>query len=95
MVTGLRGVRFALFDINYWKSFVHARLAVLMGDSGCLSLFGHKPERHRLPADHPTSEYRGQARSTKHSSAVCVPSALESRQPCTIHRSISEQMIRQ
>jgi len=39
-VRGKRVVRHVLFDTNYWKSFVHARLAVPMGDPGCLSLFG-------------------------------------------------------
>ncbi len=57
-VRGKRVVRHVLFDTNYWKSFVHARLAVPMGDPGCLSLFGHKPERHRLLAEHLTAEYR-------------------------------------
>jgi hypothetical protein len=47
-----------LFDSNYWKSFVHARLAVAMGDKGCLSLFGPDPEAHRLLAEHLTAEYR-------------------------------------
>jgi len=58
VVTGKRSVRHVVFDTNYWKSFVHARLAVPMGDRGCLSLFGHKPERHRLLAEHLVSEYR-------------------------------------
>ena len=31
---------------------------IAMGDRGCLSLFGDTPERHRLFADHLTSEYR-------------------------------------
>jgi len=57
-VHGKRAVRHALFDTNYWKSFVHARLAVPMGDRGCLSLFGDKPEMHRLFAEHLTAEYR-------------------------------------
>jgi hypothetical protein len=47
-----------VFDSNYWKSFVHARLAVAMGDKGCLSIFGRDPEAHRLLADHLTAEYR-------------------------------------
>ena len=47
-----------VFDSNFWKSFVHARLVVAMGDRGCLSLFGKKPGAHRLLADHLTSEYR-------------------------------------
>jgi hypothetical protein len=58
VVTGKRAVRHIVFDTNYWKSFAHARLAVPMGDPGCLSLFGTKPEPHRLLAEHLTSEYR-------------------------------------
>jgi len=57
-VRGKRQVRHVAFDTNYWKSFVHARLAVPMGDPGCLSLFGRKPDRHRLLAEHLTAEYR-------------------------------------
>ena len=53
-----RAVRHVVFDTNYWKSFVHARLAVPMGDRGCLSLFGDQPEQHRLFAEHLTAEYR-------------------------------------
>ncbi|MCK6485449.1 MAG: phage terminase large subunit family protein [Phycisphaerae bacterium] len=58
VITGKRATRHVVFDTNYWKSFVHARLAVPMGDPGCLSLYGRKPEAHRLLADHLTSEYR-------------------------------------
>ena len=57
-VQGKRAVRYALFDANYWKSFVYARLAVPMGDTGCLSLFGRDPNEHRLFAEHLTAEYR-------------------------------------
>ncbi len=58
VVTGKRATRHVVFDTNYWKSFAHARLAVPMGDPGCLSLYGRKPEAHRLIAEHLTSEYR-------------------------------------
>ncbi|MGD9692375.1 MAG: terminase gpA endonuclease subunit [Phycisphaerales bacterium] len=58
VVAGKRAVRHVVFDTNYWKSFVHARLAVPMGDPGSMSLFGHKPEHHRLIAEQLTSEYR-------------------------------------
>jgi phage terminase large subunit GpA-like protein len=66
LVAGRRSVRHSLFDTNYWKSFVHARLAVPMGDPGCLSLFGRTGragvapanQQHRLLAEHLTSEYR-------------------------------------
>ncbi len=57
-VRGRRAVRHVVFDTNWWKSFVHARLAVAMGDAGCLSLFGSKAERHRLFAEHISAEYR-------------------------------------
>lgn len=57
-VQGKRQVRHVVYDTNYWKSFVHARLAVAMGDTGCLSLFGAKPEVHRLLSEHVTAEYR-------------------------------------
>jgi len=60
VVGGKRAVRHVVFDVNYWKSFVHSRFAVSMGDPGALSLFGHKPEHHRLIAEHLTSEYRVQ-----------------------------------
>ncbi|MEL6397365.1 MAG: terminase gpA endonuclease subunit [Planctomycetota bacterium] len=58
VVTGRRAVRHVVFDTNFWKSFVHARLAVPMGDPGSLALCGHKPETHRLLAEHLTAEFR-------------------------------------
>jgi hypothetical protein len=57
-VAGKRAIRHVVFDTNFWKSFVHARLGVPMGDRGCLALFGDKAELHRLFADHITAEYR-------------------------------------
>jgi hypothetical protein len=57
-VAGRRAIRHAVFDANYWKSFIHARMMVSMGDRGCLSLFGREPERHLLLAEHLTAEYR-------------------------------------
>ncbi|MCD4823464.1 MAG: phage terminase large subunit family protein, partial [Phycisphaerae bacterium] len=56
--TGRRQVRHVLIDTNYWKSFVQARLAVAMGDPGCLSLFGRDAGKHRLLADHLIAEFR-------------------------------------
>ncbi|MDP6720884.1 MAG: phage terminase large subunit family protein, partial [Pirellulaceae bacterium] len=38
--------------------FIHARLAVAMGDRGCLSLYGDNPDQHRLFAEHLSAEYR-------------------------------------
>jgi hypothetical protein len=50
------GTRRFSFDSNFWKSFVHARLAAAIGDPGCLSLYGHHADEHRLLADHLTAE---------------------------------------
>ncbi|MAD80987.1 MAG: hypothetical protein CMJ50_09130 [Planctomycetaceae bacterium] len=57
-VRGKRAVRHVVYDTNFWKSFVHSRLAVTMGDRGCLSLFGDSPDQHRLLAEHLSAEYR-------------------------------------
>jgi len=57
-VQGRRAVRHVVYDTNFWKTFVHARLAVPMGERGCLSLFGDSAEAHRLFADHLSAEYR-------------------------------------
>jgi phage terminase large subunit GpA-like protein len=57
-IHGKRAVRHVVYDTNYWKTFVHARLAVSMGSRGCLSLFGTSPETHRLLAEHLSAEYR-------------------------------------
>lgn len=57
-VRGKRAIRHVLFDANYWKSFIHTRLAVAMGDKGCLSLHGRSPDAHRLFSEHMTAEYR-------------------------------------
>jgi hypothetical protein len=48
--------RHLLYDSNHWKQFVHARLAVPAGDRGCLSLYGTRPEEHRLLGNHLTAE---------------------------------------
>jgi len=57
-VRGRRSLRHVEVDTNWWKTFVHERLATAMGDRGCLSLWGRRPERHRLFAEHLTAEYR-------------------------------------
>ena len=54
---GRRFVRHALYDTNYWKSFVHDRLRALKGDPGSLDLFGGRNTDHRLFGDHLTAEY--------------------------------------
>ncbi len=57
-VTGKRAVRHVTYDTNFWKSFTHARLAVMQGDPGSLSLFGRDSRVHEVFASHLTSEYR-------------------------------------
>ena len=39
-------------DVNYWKSFVHERLAVAPGDPGAMTLFGKSAGDHALLAEH-------------------------------------------
>lgn len=56
-VKGKRTMRHVLTDTNYWKSFLHARLAVPMGDRGTITLYGDRPDDHRLFAEHLTAEY--------------------------------------
>ena len=55
---GRRALRHVVYDANFWKTFVHSRFAVHMGDTGCLSLFGRKAARHQLLAEHLTAESR-------------------------------------
>jgi hypothetical protein len=52
-----RSVRYVLVDTNEWKRFLFARLATSQGGAGCLSLFGEDAHKHRMFADHLTSEY--------------------------------------
>jgi len=49
--------RYGMFDTNFWKSFVHARLAVAMGDKAGLSLFQAEPAVHRMLADQLHAEF--------------------------------------
>lgn len=48
--------RHVLWDTNYWKSFLHARLATPRGDRGALGLFGSRAAEHRMLATHLTAE---------------------------------------
>jgi hypothetical protein len=57
-MVGERAIRHVLFETNFWKSFVQARVVVSHGDPGCRSLFEAIPEHHRLLAEHLTAEYR-------------------------------------
>jgi hypothetical protein len=53
-----RSVRSIVYDTNYWKSFVFARLTTAMGNRGSLSLFGENSDLHHMFADQLCSEYR-------------------------------------
>jgi Phage terminase large subunit (GpA) len=53
--TGRAG-RHLVYDSNHWKSTLHARLAVALGDRGCLSLYGDRADEHELFARHLTAE---------------------------------------
>ncbi|MFQ5734888.1 MAG: terminase gpA endonuclease subunit, partial [Planctomycetaceae bacterium] len=54
-VTGARRNRHLMFDTNYWKTFVHARLKTPVGDRGALSFF-ESVRGHRMIAEHLTAE---------------------------------------
>lgn len=55
-IKGTRAIRHVLLDPNFWKTFIHSRLAVALGGRGCLALFGSNPDVHRMLADQLTSE---------------------------------------
>lgn len=57
-VAGKRAIRHVIYDANFWKSFIHMRLSVKLGDRGNLSLYGRIPGIHQLFAEHLTAEYR-------------------------------------
>lgn len=51
-----RSVRHVVIDTNFWKTFAASRFQTPMGDRGCLTLWGRKPEEHRMFKDHLTAE---------------------------------------
>lgn len=56
-----RSIRHLLYDTNYWKSFVHSRLSVGIGDPGSLTLYeAQDRENHRMVSEHYTAEQRFQ-----------------------------------
>lgn len=57
-VAGKRAIRHIIYDTNFWKSFIHSRLSVALGDRGGLTLWGRMPAVHELYAEHLTAEYR-------------------------------------
>ena len=57
-VAGKRAIRHVIYDTNFWKSFIHTRLGIALGDKGNLSLYGRIPGVHQLLAEHLTAEYK-------------------------------------
>ncbi len=52
----------ATLDVNHWKNFVHARLAVPAGDPGSLTLFAPEAATtHRMIAEHCRAEVRSES----------------------------------
>jgi len=52
------GVQHLLIDTNFWKSFIHNRLAVALGDPSALSFYGSPGEvDHGLLIEHLLAEY--------------------------------------
>lgn len=54
--TGRKALRHLLIDTNFWKSFVHSRLATDPHERGSLQLFKGSSKLHAMIADHLTAE---------------------------------------
>jgi phage terminase large subunit GpA-like protein len=54
---GKRALRHVIYDTNYWKTFIFARLATALGDKSSLTLFGTENQDHRMFADQLVAEY--------------------------------------
>ena len=52
-----RAVRHVQVDVNFWKSFAHARLSTAVGGRGAVVLHGGNRD-HGLLAEHLLAEYR-------------------------------------
>lgn len=57
-IRGKRTIRHALYDTNFWKSFLFSRLGTTLGDPGSLTFYKAPPDHHRLIADHLGAEFR-------------------------------------
>lgn len=51
-------LRDVIFDTNYWKTFVHRRLATQRGDGGSLTINGKPGQKHDLLSRHLSAEFR-------------------------------------
>ncbi len=52
------GLRSVMFETNFWKSWIEARVMTAPGDMGSFTLYGKDPDRHSMIADHMTAEYK-------------------------------------
>jgi phage terminase large subunit GpA-like protein len=52
------GVRYGLYDTNFWKSFVAERLLCDSESNEAFRLYGNEAQEHRMIAEHMCSEYR-------------------------------------
>ncbi len=55
-MTGRRQFRHVIFDTNWWKSCMLARLKTGKGAAGAMYLFGDRADQHRMLIDHLLSE---------------------------------------
>lgn len=51
-----RSVSLVKYDTNFWKTFLCQRIGSAPGTRSGLTIFGDKPEQHRMIADHFTAE---------------------------------------
>lgn len=56
--SGSGRTRLVIYDANWWKSWLFARLGQPPGERGALSLYGDDSRAHRMLAEHLRSEYR-------------------------------------
>ncbi len=69
-----------IIDTHNWKSFIHDRIEVALGDPGALAFFGSKGKAdHRMIADHLVAEYRDRQFSDKTQRKVTVWKAKPGR----------------
>jgi hypothetical protein len=56
IMRGRRARPWVIADANWWRSFTAERLSLPMGSKGSISVWGSKPDQHRLLCEHLTSE---------------------------------------
>lgn len=61
---GKRAVRVIFADTNFWKSHVFDGFSVPLGGQGCISLFGHRADAHRMFAEQLTAEKRVEVKAS-------------------------------